>query len=121
MELQDCAFPLVKDIVATDDPMKAFDQLDLGVFIGGFPRKDGMERKDLLKINGKIFKTQGYALSKAAKPDCKVLVVANPANTNALLLCLNAEAIDKKNITCLTRLDQNRAKGLIAEKLGKNV
>lgn len=86
MELQDCAFPLLEKVTCTDSAEEAFDNCDVAIFVGGFPRKEGMERKDLLKINGGIFTTQGKALNAKAKKDCKVVVVANPANTNCLLL-----------------------------------
>lgn len=109
MEIQDGAYPCIKSIQTGSDPYVLFKDLDLGVFVGGFPRKEGMERKDLLRINGDIFKIQGAALNESAKPDCKVLVVANPANTNCLILSTHAPNIPKKNFTCLTRLDQNRA------------
>ncbi|KAH9504730.1 Malate dehydrogenase, cytoplasmic [Bulinus truncatus] len=118
MELQDCAIPLVKRIVATDDPLVAFKDVDAAFMVGAMPRKDGMERKDLLKANVKIFKAQGQALDQVAKKTVKVLVVGNPANTNACILSKYAPSIPKENFTCLTRLDQNRAQAQIALRLG---
>lgn len=109
MEILDCAFPLIKTIEYGSDPYILFKDADVVVFLGGFPRKPGMERKDLLQINNQIFKVQGQALDKVAKKTCKSLVVANPANTNTLTLAKNAPSIPKKNFTCLTRLDHNRA------------
>jgi len=116
MELQDSAYPLLKDIESGTDPKEIFKDVDVVVFLGGFPRKQGQERKELLQINGKIFKEQGQALSEVAKKNVKSLVVANPANTNCLILQKNAPGIPKENFTCLTRLDQNRATYQIAEK-----
>merc|ERR1712002_186001 len=118
MELQDCAFPLLAGVVATDDPAVAFKDVDAAFLIGAFPRKEGMERKDLLAANVKIFKVQGEALDKFAKKSVKVLVVGNPANTNALICSHYAPSIPKENFSAMTRLDQNRAAGQIAEKLG---
>ena len=109
------------ELITTDKPEEAFDDIDLCVMIGGFPRKEGMERKDLLQINGKIFLAQGKILDLKAKEDCKICVVANPANTNAMLVSSCLSRLDKKNVSCLTRLDQNRAKGLLAEKIGCGV
>merc|ERR1719234_1417194 len=85
MELQDCALPLIRDVVATDDPNVAFKDVDAAFLVGAMPRKEGMERKDLLALNVKIFKVQGQALDQFAKKTCKILVVGNPANTNALI------------------------------------
>ncbi|BFZ12095.1 hypothetical protein BsWGS_15134 [Bradybaena similaris] len=118
MELQDCAIPLVKDIVATDDPNVAFKDADAAFMVGAMPRKDGMERKDLLKANVKIFKAQGQAMDKYSKKTVKVVVVGNPANTNACILSKYAPSIPKENFTCMTRLDQNRAQAQIAGRLG---
>jgi len=109
MELHDGAYPLLEDVAFGSDPEEMFKDCDVVVFIGGFPRKQGMERKELLSINGNIFKTQGKALDKVAKKTVKCLVVANPANTNCLILQQNAPSIPKENFTCLTRLDHNRA------------
>ncbi|KAK0046831.1 malate dehydrogenase, partial [Biomphalaria pfeifferi] len=118
MELQDCAIPLVKKITATDDPNVAFKDVNAAFMVGAMPRKDGMERKDLLKANVKIFKAQGQAMDKVAKKTVKVVVVGNPANTNACILSRYAPSIPKENFTCLTRLDQNRAQAQIAARLG---
>ncbi|KAF6104740.1 malate dehydrogenase 1 [Phyllostomus discolor] len=118
MELQDCALPLLKDVIATDKEEVAFKDLDIAVLVGSMPRRDGMERKDLLKANVNIFKTQGAALEKYAKKSVKVIVVGNPANTNCLTASKSAPSIPKENFSCLTRLDHNRAKAQIAIKLG---
>mmetsp|Transcript_24749 Transcript_24749/g.21932 ORF Transcript_24749/g.21932 Transcript_24749/m.21932 type:complete len:167 (-) Transcript_24749:545-1045(-) len=109
MELKDCAFPNLKNVQGGSDPEIVFKDCDVVVFIGGFPRKKGMERKELLEINGKIFKGQGAALDKVAKKTVKCVVVANPANTNCLILQTHAPSIPKENFTALTRLDHNRA------------
>lgn len=109
MELHDGAYPLLEDVAFGSDPEEMFKECDVVVFIGGFPRKQGMERKELLNINGNIFKGQGKALDKVAKKTVKCLVVANPANTNCLILQQHAPSIPKENFTCLTRLDHNRA------------
>lgn len=114
LELQDCAYPLVEDIKFGDNPREMFAGCDLVVFVGGFPRKQGMERKELLKINGSIFNDQGAALNEVAKKTVRCLVVANPANTNCLILQRHAPTIPKENFSCLTRLDQNRAVAQIA-------
>jgi len=118
MEIQDCALPLVRDVVATDDPNVAFKDVDAAFLVGAMPRKEGMERKDLLALNVKIFKVQGQALDQFAKKTVKVLVVGNPANTNALICSFYAPSIPKENFSAMTRLDQNRASGQIAEKVG---
>uniref|UniRef100_F7CZS6 Malate dehydrogenase n=1 Tax=Equus caballus TaxID=9796 RepID=F7CZS6_HORSE len=118
MELQDCALPLLKDVIATDKEDVAFKDLDVAILVGSMPRRDGMERKDLLKANVKIFKCQGAALEKYAKKSVKVIVVGNPANTNCLTASKSAPSIPKENFSCLTRLDHNRAKAQIALKLG---
>ncbi|KAJ8781244.1 hypothetical protein J1605_011228 [Eschrichtius robustus] len=110
MELQDCALPLLKDVIATDKEEIAFKDLDVAILVGSMPRRDGMERKDLLKANVKIFKCQGAALDKYAKKSVKVIVVGNPANTNCLTASKSAPSIPKENFSCLTRLDHNRAK-----------
>lgn len=117
MELMDCAIPLVKNLVATDDPNVAFKDVDAAFMVGAMPRKEGMERKDLLKANVKIFKAQGQAMEKLAKKSVKVVVVGNPANTNACILSKYAPSIPKENFSCMTRLDQNRAQAQIAAKL----
>ncbi|KAL0025373.1 hypothetical protein WJX79_001994 [Trebouxia sp. C0005] len=116
MELVDAAFPLLKGIVISTDPVEACKDVDVAVMVGGFPRKGGMERKDVMAKNVAIYKSQAAALEKGAKPDVKVVVVANPANTNALILKENAPKIPNENVTCLTRLDHNRALGQVAEK-----
>merc|ERR1712141_838113 len=118
MEIQDCAMPLVRNTVATDDPNVAFKDIDAAFLVGAMPRKEGMERKDLLAANVKIFKVQGQALDQFAKKTCKILVVGNPANTNALICSHYAPSIPKENFSAMTRLDQNRAAGQIAGKLG---
>ncbi|KAL0486836.1 malate dehydrogenase [Acrasis kona] len=121
MELEDGSYPLLKDIVATSDANVAFKDADFAILVGAFPRKDGMERADLLSKNAGIFKVQGQALDKVAKKSVKVLVVGNPANTNCLLAQHFAPSIPKENFTALTRLDHNRAKGQVAKKLGVSV
>lgn len=118
MELNDCAFPLVQGIVATDDANVAFKDVDFALLVGSRPRGPGMERADLLQANGAIFTAQGKALSDNAKPDVKILVVGNPANTNALILLKNAPNINPKNVTSMMRLDHNRSMSQIAEKTG---
>jgi len=121
MEIQDCAMPLVRDTVATDDPNVAFKDIDAAFLVGAMPRKEGMERKDLLAANVKIFKVQGEALDKFAKKSVKVLVVGNPANTNALICSHYAPSIPKENFSAMTRLDQNRASAQLATKLGQPI
>ena len=120
MELDDCAFPLLDSIVQTDDPMVAFKDADYALLVGARPRSKGMERKDLLEANAQIFTVQGAALNKVANPNCKVVVVGNPANTNALITQKSAPNLDPKNITALLRLDHNRAYGQMAAKTGTN-
>ncbi len=120
MELQDCAFPLLSGVVATDDPNEAFDETDYALLVGAMPRKKGMLRKDLLEANSKIFSVQGQAINECAKPDVRVLVVGNPANTNALITMANAPKIKHGNITAMTRLDHNRAIAQLADKTGKS-
>ena len=117
LELKDCAFPLLADIKPTTKVEEAFDQADVAVLVGAKPRGPGMERKDLLNENAKIFKAQGEALDKYAKKTVKVLVVGNPANTNSLIASHYAPSIPKKNFTALTRLDQNRALSQLSDKL----
>lgn len=118
MELNDCAFPLLQGIVATDDANVAFADSDFALLVGAMPRKKGMLRKDLLHANSEIFSAQGQALNNNAKPDCRVLVVGNPANTNALITAANAPNIKHGNITAMTRLDHNRAISQLADKTG---
>lgn len=117
MEIEDTSLPLVKGVVPTDSEETAFKDVDVALFVGAMPRKEGMERKDLLSANVKIFKSQGTALDKFAKKSVKVLVVGNPANTNCYILAHYAQSIPRENFTCLTRLDHNRAKAQIALRL----
>ncbi|CAM8911682.1 unnamed protein product [Rhodiola kirilowii] len=121
MELVDAAFPLLKGVVATTDVVEGCTGVNIAVMVGGFPRKEGMERKDVMTKNVSIYKSQASALESHAAPNCKVLVVANPANTNALILKEYAPSIPAKNITCLTRLDHNRALGQISDRLNVQV
>ncbi len=121
MELDDCAFPLLDDVVCTDDANVAFGDADVALLVGAMPRKDGMERKDLLSANGGIFKPQGQAIAKNAKKDIKVLVVGNPANTNALIALNNAAGIDPRQFTAMTRLDHNRAMSQLAMRVNRPV
>ena len=116
MELNDCAFPLVAGVIPTDDPNVAFKDTDFAVLIGARPRGPGMERSDLLKANAEIFSVQGRALNDNANPNVKVLVVGNPANTNALITLKNAPDLNPKNITAMMRLDHNRSLSQLAEK-----
>jgi len=116
MELNDCAFPLLRGMTLTDNVDKAFEDIDYGLLVGSRPRGPGMERNDLLMMNGDIFTKQGKALNSYAKKTVKVLVVGNPANTNALIAAANAPTIPKGNITAMTRLDHNRAMAALAEK-----
>lgn len=118
MELDDCAFPLLKGVVATDDPKVAFQDADFALLVGARPRSKGMERKDLLTANANIFSVQGKAINANAKKDIRVLVVGNPANTNALIAMSNAPSIKHGNITAMTRLDHNRAISQLATKTG---
>ncbi|HZY34003.1 MAG TPA: malate dehydrogenase [Rhodanobacter sp.] len=120
MELNDCAFPTLAGVVATDDANVAFKDVDYALLVGARPRGPGMERKDLLEANGAIFGPQGKALNAHAKRDVKVLVVGNPANTNALIAQQNAPDLDPKCFTAMVRLDHNRAKSQLAEKTGKH-
>ncbi|XP_032882204.1 malate dehydrogenase, cytoplasmic [Amblyraja radiata] len=117
MEIQDCAIPLVKKVIATDKEDVAFQAIDVAILVGSMPRREGMERKDLLQANVRIFKSQGSALDKFAKKTVKVLVVGNPANTNCLIALKSAPSIPKENFFCLTRLDHNRARAQIAVRL----
>lgn len=118
MEISDCALPCVRDVVATDDPAVAFKDIDAAFLVGAMPRKEGMERKDLLAANVKIFKAQGQALDKYSKKSVKILVVGNPANTNALICAKYAPSIPRENFSAMTRLDQNRAQAQISVRLG---
>lgn len=121
MELQDCAFPNLVNVVTGDDPRKVFDGADLAFLVGAMPRKAGMERRDLLTANGQIFTAQGRALNEVAASDIKVLITGNPANTNALIAASNAPDIPRQRFAALTRLDHNRAKFQLATKLGVGV
>jgi malate dehydrogenase len=116
MELNDCAFPLVAGVIATDDPNVAFKDIDYGLLVGSRPRGPGMERSDLLKANGAIFTVQGKALNDNASSDVKILVVGNPANTNCLIAMKNAPDLNPRNFTAMMRLDHNRSLSQIAEK-----
>jgi malate dehydrogenase len=118
MELVDCAFPLLEAIDITSDPNEAFDGANVGLLVGARPRTAGMERADLLEANGAIFKPQGKAINDHAADDIKILVVGNPANTNALIAMSNAPDVPNERFTAMTRLDQNRAYGQLASKLG---
>ncbi|MDA9679929.1 malate dehydrogenase [Gammaproteobacteria bacterium] len=121
MELHDCAFELVQEIVATDDPNVAFKDVDYALLVGSRPRGPGMERKDLLEANAAIFSVQGKALNDHASRDVRVLVVGNPANTNSLIAQRNAPDLDPRHFTAMTRLDHNRAVTQLAQKTGKRV
>jgi malate dehydrogenase len=121
MELNDCAFDTLAGIVATDDPNVAFKDTDYALLVGARPRGPGMERKDLLEANAQIFSVQGKAINDHANRDIRVLVVGNPANTNALITSSNAPDIDPANITAMTRLDHNRAIAQLADKTGNHV
>ena len=120
MELDDCAFDTLAGVVATDDASIAFEDSDYALLVGARPRGPGMERKDLLEANAQIFSVQGKAMNDHASRDIKVLVVGNPANTNALITSSNAPDIDPANITAMTRLDHNRAAAQLAAKTGKH-
>ncbi|MEZ5272653.1 MAG: malate dehydrogenase [Ilumatobacteraceae bacterium] len=121
MELDDCAFPLLAGVVGTDNADEAFGDADVALLVGAMPRKAGMERSDLLSANGGIFKPQGEALSRSAKRDVKVLVVGNPANTNALIAQQNAKDLAPGRFTAMTRLDHNRAMTQLAQRTGTTV
>ena len=121
MELDDCAFPLIADIIATDDPDVAFKDVSYALLVGSRPRGPGMERKDLLEANGAIFSVQGKSLNDHAAKNVKVLVVGNPANTNCLIAQRNAPDLDASQFTAMTRLDHNRALTQLAQKTGKHV
>ena len=120
MELNDCAFPLLRGVVGTADANEAFDGVDYALLVGAKPRGAGMERGDLLADNGRIFGPQGRALSDHASPDVRVLVVGNPANTNCLIAAANAPRLDRRQFTAMTRLDHNRAISQLAEKTGQH-
>jgi malate dehydrogenase len=121
MELQDCAFPLLASTEIFDDAAKAFDGVNVAMLVGARPRSKGMERADLLEANGQIFKPQGEALNAGAADDVRILVVGNPANTNALIAMSNAPDIPGERFTAMTRLDENRAVAQLADKLGVGV
>jgi len=121
MELNDCAFPLLAGIVTTDDPNVAFKDTDYALLVGARPRGPGMERKDLLSANAAIFSVQGKAINDHASRNIKVLVVGNPANTNALIAQRNAPSIDPRQFTAMTRLDHNRGLSQLAEKTGTSI
>jgi len=121
MELDDCAFPLLAGVVATDDPNVAFGDANIALLVGSRPRTKGMERKDLLEANGAIFTVQGKALSDHAAADVRILVVGNPANTNCLIAMHNAPTISHDRFSAMTRLDHNRAKAQLAAKVGRAV
>jgi malate dehydrogenase len=121
MELDDCAFDTLAGVVGTDDANVAFKDSDYALLVGARPRGPGMERKDLLQANAQIFSVQGKAMNEHASRDIRVLVVGNPANTNALITSSNAPDIEPKNITAMTRLDHNRASAQLAQKTGKHV
>src|SRR5437588_8972262 len=118
MELDDCSFPTLQDIIVTDDPARAFRDVNYALLVGSFPRKQGMERKDLLGINGKIFVGQGKALAANAAKDVRILVVGNPCNTNCLVAYNNGRDIPAERWTAMTRLDHNRARNALAKKAG---
>ncbi len=121
MEIEDCAFPLLQGVVATSDPAVAFKDADVALLVGARPRGPGMERKDLLSVNAQIFTAQGRALNEAASRDVKVLVVGNPANTNAYIAMKSAPDLPRENFTAMLRLDHNRALSQIAGRTGKAV
>jgi malate dehydrogenase len=121
LELFDCAFPLLESVDIHDDPAKAFDGVNIAMLVGARPRSKGMERADLLEANGQIFKPQGEALNANAADDVRILVVGNPANTNALIAMSNAPDIPSERFTAMTRLDENRAVSMLAQKLGVGV
>ena len=120
MEIDDCAFPLVQEIIATDEPDVAFKDIDFGLLVGSRPRGPGMERKDLLEANAEIFSVQGKSLNEHAASGVKVLVVGNPANTNCLIAQRNAPDLSPRQFTAMTRLDHNRAVTQLAQKTGKH-
>ncbi len=121
MELEDCAFALLAGVVVTDDPKAAFRDADCAVLVGARPRSKGMERKDLLEANGAIFTVQGKALDEVAKRDCKVLIVGNPANTNAFITMSSAPGMPRENFTAMLRLDHNRALSQVAARIARPI
>lgn len=121
MELEDCAFPLLADLVMTDDPNVAFAEANVALLVGARPRSKGMERKDLLEANGAIFTVQGKAINDHAADDIRVLVVGNPANTNCLIAMSNAPDVPRERFTAMTRLDHNRAMAQLATRTGVTV
>ena len=121
MELEDCAFPTLAGVIATDNADEAFNETDYALLVGAMPRGPGMERADLLEANAKIFIHQGSAINNGANKDAKILVVGNPANTNALIASSNAPNIDPSNFSAMTRLDHNRAKSYLAKKIGVTI
>lgn len=121
MELEDCAFPLLADIVQSDNPKIAFKDVDIALLVGARPRSKGMERKDLIEANGAIFTVQGQALNEVANRNVKVLVVGNPANTNAYIAMKSAPDLPERNFTAMLRLDHNRALSQLASKTGMSV
>ena len=118
MELDDCAFPLLDDIIVTSNPEEAFKDANLCLLVGSKPRGPGMERSDLLKDNGKIFVGQGKAIAENAADDCRVIVVGNPCNTNCMIAASQSDRFDNSRFTAMTRLDQNRAVSMLAKKAG---
>jgi malate dehydrogenase len=118
MELEDCSFPTLKEVIPTDDPARAFKDCNYALLVGSFPRKQGMERKELLGINGEIFVGQGKALAQNAAKDVRILVVGNPCNTNCLVAYNNGREIPAERWTAMTRLDHNRARSALAKKAG---
>ena len=116
MELDDCAFPLLRDVSVSADPNTAFKDIDWALLVGSVPRKEGMERGELLQVNARVFGTQGRALSAHAKPACKILVVGNPCNTNAFIAKSVCQNIPAKNFFAMTMLDENRAKAQLAQR-----
>ena len=118
MELDDCAFPLLDEIVVTSNPEEAFKDANLCLLVGSKPRGPGMERSDLLKDNGKIFVGQGKAIAENAADDCRVVVVGNPCNTNCMIAASQSDRFDNSRFTAMTRLDQNRAVSMLAKKAG---
>jgi malate dehydrogenase len=121
MELDDCAFPLLRRIDIFDDPRQAFDGCNVGLLVGARPRGPGMERSDLLEANGGIFKPQGEAIAAGADSDVRILVVGNPANTNCLIAMSNADGVPRERFTAMMRLDHNRAIAQVANKLGREI
>jgi malate dehydrogenase len=118
MELNDCSFPTLQDVLITDDPNKAFAGCNWALLVGAFPRKQGMERKDLLGMNGQIFVGQGRAIAAQAAADVRILVVGNPCNTNCLVAYRNGRDVPAERWTAMTRLDHNRARNALAKKAG---